>query len=138
VLIDADGVPLVVQTTGANVPDQRQLPSLLASMPAVPTGPLGRPKTRPDAIYGDRAYGTAEMIALMLVLHIASYLAPRTSDTHGSGLGFFRFVVERTLACFSHFRRLRLCYERFGIHFQAFHDLAACLLVCSRLKQYRA
>jgi Putative transposase of IS4/5 family (DUF4096)/Transposase DDE domain len=111
VLTDADGVPLVVRTTGANVPDQAQLPALLESMPALPTGPLGRPKTRPDAIYGDRAYGTAEMIALMLVLHVVSYLAPRNSDTHGSGLGFFRFVVERTLACFSHFRRLRLCYR---------------------------
>ncbi|MBL9030090.1 MAG: hypothetical protein JNM80_01695, partial [Phycisphaerae bacterium] len=38
------------------------------------------------------------------------------------------------LACFSHFRRLRLCYERWGTHFQALHDLAAALLVCSRIK----
>ena len=137
-LTDADGVPLAVRTTPANVNDETQLPALLASMPVVPTGPRGRPKTRPDAIYGDRAYGTADMIALMAVLHILSYLAPRNSRTHGSGLGVVRFVVERTLACFSHFRRLRVCYERDGIHFRAFHDLAACLLVCSRLQHYRA
>ena len=136
-LTEAEGVPLVVRTSPANVNDETQLPALLEAMPPV-QGPRGRPRRKPGSIFGDRAYGTAEMIALMLVLHIASYLAPRTNDTHGSGLGFFRFVVERTLACFSHFRRLRLCYERFGIHFQAFHDLAACLLVCSRLKQYRA
>jgi len=105
-------------------------------MPPIQGPHGGRPKTKPDSIFGDRAYGTAEMIALMAVLHIVSYLAPRNSDTHGSGLGFFRYVVERTLACFSHFRRIRLCYERFGEHFQAFHDLAACLLVCSRLKVY--
>jgi hypothetical protein len=138
VLTDADGVPLVVQTTGANVPDPNQLPALLESMPAVPTGPRGRPKTKPDALVGDRAYGIAAMALLLVVLRIANFLAPRNDDTHGSGLGTWRYVVERTLACFSHFRRLRVCYERFGIHFQAFHDLAACLLVCSRLKAYRA
>jgi hypothetical protein len=54
----------------------------------------------------------------------------------------FRYVVERTLACFSNFRRLRLCcdrlcYERWHCHCRALHELAARLLVCSRLKAYR-
>jgi hypothetical protein len=133
VLTEADGVPLVVQTTPANVPDQHQLPGLLDARPAV-QGPRGRPRRNPEAIIGDRAYGTKEMIALVRSQRIDSLLAPRADDTHGSGLGVLRYVVERTLACFSHFRRLRLCYERWGKHFQAFHDLAAALLVCSRLK----
>jgi len=135
VLTDADGVPLVVQTTAANVPDQQQLPALLDAMPAV-QGPRGRPRRKPDGIFGDRAYGTAEMIALVIALGIVSFLAPRNDDTHGSGLGVFRYVVERTLACFSHFRRLRMCYERTGEHFQALHQLAACCLVATRLKSY--
>lgn len=134
-LTEADGVPLVVQTTPANVPDQKQLPALLEARPAVQgPGGRGRPRRNPDAIIGDRAYGTKEMIALVKSQRIDSLLAPRADDTHGSGLGVLRYVVERTLACFSHFRRLRLCYERWGAHFQAFHDLAAALLVCSRLK----
>ncbi|MBX3376300.1 MAG: transposase [Phycisphaeraceae bacterium] len=131
-LTEADGVPLVVQTTPANVPDQAQLPALLEARPAV-QGPRGRPRRNPDEIIGDRAYGTREMIALVESEGIESLLAPRADDTHGSGLGVLRYVVERTLACFSHFRRLRLCYERWGQHFQAFHDLAAAMLVCSRL-----
>jgi hypothetical protein len=77
-------VPLVVRVTGANVPDQNQLPALLAAMPAV-QGPRGRPKIKPDALVGDRAYGTADMIALVLALRIVSLLAPRGDDTHGSG-----------------------------------------------------
>ncbi len=129
-------MPLVVQTTPANVPDQAQLPALLAARPAV-QGPRGRPRRHPEAIIGDRAYGTKEMIALVKSERIDSLLAPRADDTHGSGLGTLRYVVERTLACFSHFRRLRLCYERWGRHFQALHELAAALLVCSRLKSLR-
>jgi hypothetical protein len=117
-------VPLVVRTTPA-----------LAAMPSV-QGPRGRPRQKPGGIFGDRAYGTADMIALMVTLNILSFLAPRNDDTHGSGLGRFRYVVERTLACFSHFRRLRMCYERFEQHFQAFHDLAACCLVVTRLRSY--
>lgn len=135
-LTEADGVPLVVQTTPANVPDQEQLPALLEARPAV-QGPLGRPRRNPEAIIGDRAYGTQAMIALVKAMGIESLLAPRADDTHGSGLGVLRYVVERSLACFSHFRRIRLCYERWGEHFQAFHELAACLLVCSRLKPFR-
>jgi transposase len=136
VLSDADGAPLTVQVTPANVPDQTQLPALLDARPAV-QGPRGRPRRNPDELIGDRAYGTKEMVALVEGLGIESLLAPRSDDTHGSGLGRLRYVIERTLACFSHYRRLRLCYERMGIHFQAFHDLAACLLVCTRLKQFR-
>jgi hypothetical protein len=136
VLTEADGVPLVVQTTPANVPDQDQLPALLDARPAV-QGPRGRPRRNPEAILGDRAYGTKEMIARVQDEGIQSLLAPRADDSHGSGLGVLRYVVERTLACFSHYRRLRLCYERTGGHFQAFHDLAACLLVCTRLKRFQ-
>jgi hypothetical protein len=125
----------VLRTTGANVPDQQQLPVLLNAMPAV-QGPRGRPRRKPGGIFGDRAYGTAEMIALVISLGIISFLAPRNDQLHGSGLGCFRYVVERTLACFSHFRRLRMCYERWGEHFQAFHDLAACCLIVTRLRSY--
>ena len=134
-LTDAEGVPLVVQATAANVNDETQLPALLESMPAV-QGPRGRPRRKPGSIFGDRAYGTAAMIALVVMLGIFSFLAPRSDDTHGSGLGFFRYVVERTLAGFSQFRRIGMCYERTGEHFQAFHDLAACCLVVTRLRHY--
>lgn len=134
-LTDAEGVPLVVQTTAANVNDETQLPALLEAMPAV-KGPRGRPRRKPGSIFGDRAYGTAAMIALVISLGIFSFLAPRSDDTHGSGLGFFRYVVERTLAGFSQFRRIGMCYERTGEHFQAFHDLAACCLIVTRLRHY--
>ena len=108
---------------------------MLGAMPAV-QGPRGRPRRKPGSVFGDRAFGTAAVVALVLTLGIFSFLAPRNDRAHGSGLGLFRYVVERTLACFSRFRRIAMCYERTGAHFQAFHDLAACCLVVTRLKHY--
>jgi hypothetical protein len=135
VLTDAEGVPLVVRTTAANVNDETQLPALLEAMPAV-QGPRGRPRRKPGSIFGDRAYGTAAVIAWVISLGLFSFLAPRNDKRHGSGLGFFRYVVERTLAGFSQFRRIRMCYERRGEHFQGLHDLAACCLIATRLKRH--
>ena len=53
------------------------------------------------------------------------------SQVHGSGLGRFRYVVERTLAWIGQNRRLKICYEKSGRHFQALHDLAMAM-ICAR------
>ncbi len=97
----------------------------------------GRPRRHPEAIIGDRAYGIKEVIALVRAQRIDSLLAPRADAAHDSGLGVLRYVIERTLACFSRFPRLRLCCERWGGHFQAFHDLAAAMRAGSRLTSLR-
>jgi transposase len=90
----------------------------------------GRPRRRPEIFQGDRAYGSATNIAATVKRRIVSLLA-RQAQEHGSGLGRFRYVVERTLSWFGQNRRLKICYEKFGEHFQAFHDLAAAL-ICAR------
>ena len=100
VLTEAKGVPLVVRTTAAKVNDETQLPALLEGIPPV-RGPRGRLWRKPGSIFGDLAYGTVAMVALVLALGIFSVLAPRNDKGHGSGLGFFRYVGERTLACSS-------------------------------------
>jgi hypothetical protein len=142
VTCDADGVPLVVRVTAANVNDEQVVPAMLEQLPAVQGPRGGRPRRKPKVLLGDRAYGVAWLITLVASMRIVPLLAPRlgraaAEAVHGSGLGKWRYVVERTLACFSHFRRLRICYERTDAHFQALHDLAACLLVATRLKRYR-
>ncbi|MBB6442143.1 hypothetical protein HNQ78_001897 [Phycisphaera mikurensis] len=40
-------------------------------------------------------------------------------------------LPERALAWFGNDRRLKVCYERTGSHFQGMHDLA-CLTICHR------
>ena len=98
--------------------------------------PRGGRAPKPGLIFGDRAYGTAAMIALVVSMGIGCFLARRNDPGHGSGLGQFRHVVERTLANLGQFRRVKFCYERTPEHFQALNEIAACCLVATRLKRY--
>ena len=97
VLTDATGVPLVVQTTPANVPDQNQLESLLDALPTI-RQQRGRPRRKPDAILGDRAYGTKEKIKMVESRRIESLLAERSDINHGGGPGPGASVGEGTLS----------------------------------------
>lgn len=125
----------MVKTGPANVHDSQCAVELLEAMPAIP-GRCGRPREKPDAALGDRAYGTPKNIAACRQLGILPLLA-RIGTEHGSGLGKCRWVVERCLAWFGNYRRLKICYERTGDHFQAFHDLTASLICAKRLRWIR-
>src|SRR5919108_2010797 len=52
---------------------------------------------------------------------------------HGSGLGQWRWVVERTFAWLNQFRRLRVRYERRADIHEAFLSLG-CVLICWRAR----
>jgi transposase len=55
----------------------------------------------------------------------------RRGTEHGSGLGRWRWVVERTFAWLHQFRRLRIRWERRPDLHEAFLSLA-CPLICWR------
>jgi transposase len=133
---DAEGLPLVVRTGPANQPDADLAMEMLDAIPPC-AGQKGRPRRRPQAFQGDGAYGIKEVIAAVVQRRVRSLLAPygKARKEHGSGLGKTRYVVERSLSWMSNFRRLKLCYERFGEHFQAFHELAACLICANQIAQ---
>jgi transposase len=136
VLTEAAGTPLVVQTGPANERDDRRALPLLAGIPPIRGPGRGRPRRRPKVFQGDRAYGVAVIVLAVAAMRIRPLLAPHgTKAAHGSGLGRTRYVVERTLSWFGNFRRLKLCFERSGAHFQALHELAACVICANRLER---
>lgn len=139
-LTDADGIPLVIQTGPANQRDDTQLEDLLAAFPVLTDGDAARTvHVQPKTLLGDRGYGFAYLIAIVLLYGIVALLSPRGKDQpRGSGLGQQRYVVERTMSWWTHFRRINLCYERTGAHFQGFHELAACVLCANKLRAARA
>lgn len=111
---------------------------MLDSMPPVKMPMGGRPAYKPEAAVGDRAYGTKEVIAEVVARRVESLLAPRNNSTHGSGLGTIRYVIERTMSWLGNYRRLKLCYERTGEHWQAMNELAACLICANRIESIKA
>lgn len=119
----------------ANVHDLQRAIPLLDRMPLIP-GRRGRSRKKPDAALADRPYGTPKNVTACRERGILPLLA-RIGTGHGSGLGVFRWVVESCLAWFGHYRRLKLCYERTGEHFQAFHDLAAALICAQKSRWLR-
>lgn len=126
---DAQGIPLSAHVTAANVHDSRQLQPLLLAIPAV-RGKAGRPRQRPAAVQGDRAYGSRAHHRWLRTLGITDQLA-RTGWPHDSGMGKTRWVVERTLSWLHQFRRLRIRYERRADIHQAFLTLG-CAIICHR------
>jgi len=104
-----------------------QLVSLVDAISPV-RGKVGRPRQRPERVQGDRAYDSAAHRAALRHRGIGPVLARRRTP-HGSGLGVFRWVVERTIAWLHQFRRLRIRYERRDDIHEAFLQLG-CALIC--------
>ena len=102
-ITDAEGVPLAAILTGANAHDVTQLMPLVQAIPAV-KGKRGRPRRRPGAVQGDRAYDSEPHPDHLCALRIEPILAKRGTE-HGSGLGVHRWVVERTIAWLHPYRR---------------------------------
>ncbi len=127
VITDAQGVPLAVRLTGANVHDVTQLQSLVEAIPPIP-GIRGRPRQRPLSVQGDRGYDSKPHRQWLRTLRIQPSLAQRYT-AHGSGLGKTRWVIERTIAWLHHFRRLRIRWERSDEIHYAFL-LIGCILIC--------
>jgi transposase len=133
VLTDAAGTPLTVILTRANRNDSQEALALLDGVPPL-LGPRGgRPRCRPAAVLGDAAYGTRANRTGARQRGIVPYLAWQ-KEGHGSGLGRFRYVVERTMAWLNQFRRLRVRYERKAELYLAFLHLA-CTIICWRVLQ---
>src|SRR5262249_52645863 len=83
VLTDAQGLPLVVQTTPANTRDDQVALHVLVSMPPIP-GRRGRPRIKPEILQGDAGYGFPILARLIRMLGVKPLLTPRgKTNPHG-------------------------------------------------------
>jgi len=115
--------------TGGNTADVTQLLPLVHAIPPI-RGKRGRPRSRPDTVFGDRAYDSRDHRRALRRLGIVPVLA-RKGTSHGTGLGTIRWVVERSNSWLHQFRRLRVRWERRADIHEAFLSLA-CALICYR------
>ena len=131
-LVDATGIPLAWTLTGGNRNDITQLIPLVERVPPV-RGRVGRPRQRPERLIADRAYDHRPQRRELRRRGIRPEIARRKS-AHGSGLGRYRWVVERTFAWLHQFKRLLVRYERRGDIHEAFLALGCCLVCHRRLR----
>jgi transposase len=126
-------VPLSIILTGANRHDVTQLLPLIDAIPAI-RGIRGRPLQKPQVVYADRGYDSEAHRRKLHERGIKPVLAKRRTE-HGSELGKYRWVVERTHAWFHDFHRLRIRYERLAKIHEAFLKFAACLICWNTLQR---
>ena len=129
--VDADGTPLAAVVTAANVNDVTQLIPLVDAVPPV-RGKPGAPLRKPKEVMGDRGYDSDPHRMTLSCRGVATAIARRNAP-HGSGLGFFRYVVEQTIALLHQFRRLRVRYDKRADVHEAFVTIAMAVICWRRL-----
>ena len=102
-------------------------------MPPV-RGRVGRPRRRPDSVVADRGYDHDKYRRELRRRGIKPEIAHRQTE-HGSGLGRYRWVVERTFAWLHQFKRLLVRYDRRHEIHEAFLALGCCLVCFRRLSR---
>jgi transposase len=128
-LTDAGGLPLAFTLTGGNRNDITQLLPLLDGVKPV-SGRRGRPRKRPRRLIADRGYDSDRHRRVLRRRGIQPQIARRETE-HGSGLGTYRWAIERTFGWLHQFRRLRTRYERDPSMHEAFMHLG-CAIICRR------
>ena len=129
-MVDRAGLPL----HAAAEPRQPQRFGLLRGRSSTACSPIkrprGRPRQRPAKVHADKAYDIPRCHAYLRRRGIGDRIA-RIGIESSERLGRVRWVVERTMAWFTDFRRLDVRYERRDdIHLAFLH--LGCALICLR------
>jgi IS5 family transposase len=126
-VVEGSGIPLCVISTAANVHDSMVFEELLDSIEPI-KGPRGRPRKRPDKVHADKAYDDKKCAQALRKRGIKRRIARKGVES-SEKLGRHRWIVERTLAWLSKYRRLTIRYERRDDIHEAFLYLG-CSLIC--------
>jgi transposase len=133
VLSDHGGLPLTVAISAANTHDSLALKPLVMAIPAVKSrrGPRRR---RPGKVRADTAYDQTALRRWVAAQGIGVRIARKGIES-AQRLGKHRWVIERTMAWLTGYRRLTLRYERKAEHFLAFLQLAAAATCWKKLRK---
>jgi len=125
-LVDRNGVPLVIRAVAANRSDHREILPAVVAFPVV-GGRCGRPRTHPDTLYADAGFDCEATRTILRWLGIEPHIRHK-GDPHGSHLGRVRWVVERTISWIKGLRRMRVRYDRSLTTINAWTSLAAAVV----------
>jgi transposase len=124
IAITGDGTPVACRVTAANVPDTLLFERLLLAALGV--------MARIRSVYADKGYDAERHRRLCRACQVKPFIHKR-GRPHGSGLGQYRWPVERTLSWLLENKRLGLRYERRGFIIQSLLQAGCIFLVAGRL-----
>ena len=127
-MVEAQGVPLAVTLSAANVHDSRMMLETVDAIEPIKCRRRGRPRRRPTKLHADKAYDSAPLRAELRKRGITPRIARKGIES-SERLGRHRWVVERTLSWLNRYRRLRVRYERRADMHLAFLHIG-CALIC--------
>src|SRR5262249_4918238 len=133
VVADGGGIPLATTHTAANSPDVNEPEHAVDSVPPV-RGKPGRPKRRPRELYADRAFDSGPRRRRLRRRGSRPRIA-RPRAPHGSGLGAYPCVTQRTLPRLHNFGRLRVRKDASSAIHQAFLTLGSAPICLNQLYQ---
>jgi transposase len=103
---------------------------MVDAIPAV-GGKVGAPRRKPRYLLADRGYDSDPHRHQLTARGIQPVIARRRT-AHGSGLGKFRWPVERTISWLHQMRRLRSRWDKLPEIHDAFLQLGSAI-ICFRL-----
>ncbi|MFF7392483.1 transposase [Streptomyces scabiei] len=132
-IIDGHGTPLAVLLTGGSRNDvPRSCPCSTRFLQSA--AEWGRPRRKPDSLFAGRGYDHDIYRDQVRERGIVPAIA-RRGTRHGTGLGTYRWAIERSLAWLHGFRRLRIRWERRADMHEAFLKPACCQPLLSAVKE---
>jgi IS5 family transposase len=120
-----------VAVSAANTHDSLALIPLVQAIPAIRSRRCPR-RRRPAKLHADKGYDYEHLRTWLRSRRITPRIARRGIET-SKRLGRHRWVVERSLAWLTGYRRRTLRYERCARLFTAFLTLAAALTCYKKL-----
>ncbi|MEV5600877.1 IS5 family transposase [Streptomyces sp. NPDC052299] len=131
ILSNANGLPLVVGISAANVHDSQTLKPMVAGHQTRHDSYRGR-HFKPQRLHADKSYDIPELRRWLRGKRIGVRIARKGVES-SERLGRRRRVIERTMSWMTGYRRLSPRYERISRHYLAFLGLAAALGCYKRL-----
>jgi transposase len=138
VVVDGQGIPLGIHVASARPAEVTLVDATLNTI-RVPRPQGGRPRQTPDRLIADRGYDSdplRERLHRRGILAIIPYrnwnLRRRYDDGRHLRRYRHRWIIERTFAWLSSFRRLLVRHERFTSMYCSFLYFAAALIALRR------
>ncbi|WP_052869767.1 IS5 family transposase [Streptomyces niger] len=129
VVVDLEGLPLLISVTPADVHDTRAARIALTR--------LRRAHPEITIVWADRAYAGTLITWARTSLNLTVKTVARPKDAHGFVLLPRRWIVERSISWWMHARRLVRDYERLPAHAEAMLNTAVITLMTRRLTRPR-